>query len=108
MTQRPTIGALVSVRGQRWVVSDVEPCTDADIVELRAIRTAIDEATVRAYGWDDLFDELDHASTPSAGTRYTIVSRRAAGDLDRLLELSHERHAEEVPRACVTKGRAAP
>jgi hypothetical protein len=28
-------------------------CTDADIEELRRIHRAIDEATIRAYGWED-------------------------------------------------------
>ncbi|MFC7659226.1 hypothetical protein ACFQV8_26545 [Pseudonocardia benzenivorans] len=51
---------------------------DEDIVELRRIHKAIDEATVRAYGWDDLLDKLDHGFH-SAGRdlRYTIGPRRS-------------------------------
>jgi hypothetical protein len=70
---------------------------DEDIVELRRIHKAIDEATVRAYGWDDLLDQLDHGFH-SAGRdlRYTIGPAAQREILDRLLELNHERYAEEV------------
>jgi hypothetical protein len=70
---------------------------DEDIEELRRIHKAIDEATVRAYGWDDLLDQLDHGFH-SAGRdlRYTIGPAAQREILDRLLELNHERYAEEV------------
>jgi hypothetical protein len=72
-------------------------CADTDIVELRAIHTAIDVATVRAYGWDDLCDQLDPGFHPVAReTRYTIGPTAQREILDRLLELNHERYAEEV------------
>jgi hypothetical protein len=84
-------------------------CTDTDIAELRAIHTAIDEATVRAYGWDDMLDQLDHGFHPvGRETRYTIGPAAQREILDRLLELNHERYAEEVAAGLHDKkGRAA-
>ncbi|MGD9531285.1 MAG: SAM-dependent DNA methyltransferase, partial [Pseudonocardia sp.] len=86
---------------------------DEDIVELRRIHKAIDEATVRAYGWDDLLDKLDHGFHPAGrDLRYTIGPWAQREILDRLLELNHERYAEEVakglhdkkkPRAAASK-----
>ncbi len=70
---------------------------DDDIVELRRIHKAIDEATVRAYGWDDLLDQLDHGFHPAGrDVRYTIGPAAQREILDRLLELNHARYAEEV------------
>lgn len=84
-------------------------CTDTDIVELRAIHRAIDEATVRAYGWDDLLDQLDHGFHPvSREIRYTIGPIAQREIFDRLLELNHERYAEEVAQGLHDKRRTAP
>jgi hypothetical protein len=70
---------------------------DEDIVEVRRIHKAIDEATVRAYGWDDLLDKLDHGFHPAGrDLRYTIGPTAQREILDRLLELNHERYVEEV------------
>ncbi|APU16141.1 Eco57I restriction-modification methylase domain-containing protein [Actinoalloteichus fjordicus] len=70
---------------------------DDDLTELRRIHRAIDEATVRAYGWDDLLDQLDHGFHPAGkDTRYTIGPAAQREILDRLLELNHERYAQEV------------
>ena len=73
-------------------------CTDADIAELREIHRAIDEAVVRAYGWDDLLAAgLDHGFHDTRqGPRYTIGAVARQEILDRLLELNHERYAAEV------------
>jgi len=73
-------------------------CTDADIAELREIHWAIDEAVVRAYGWDDLLAAgLDHGFHDTRqGPRYTIGPMVRQEILDRLLELNHERYAAEV------------
>ncbi len=73
-------------------------CTDADIAELREIHRAIDEAVVRAYGWDDLLGAgLDHGFHDTRqGPRYTIGAAVRQEILDRLLELNHERYAAEV------------
>lgn len=73
--------------------------TAEDIVELRHIHKAIDEATVRAYGWGDLLDQLDHGFHPAGrDVRYTIGPVAQREILDRLLELNHQRYAEEVAK----------
>ncbi|ADH68140.1 Eco57I restriction-modification methylase domain-containing protein [Nocardiopsis dassonvillei] len=75
-------------------------CNDSDIVELRAIHRAIDEATIRAYGWEDRIEAvsgLDHGfHKVGRETRYTIGPAAQREVLDSLLELNHERYAEEV------------
>jgi hypothetical protein len=72
-------------------------CTDADIAELRDIHRQIDIATVRAYGWSDLADSLDHGFHDTRqGARYTVAAAPRQEILDRLLELNHVRYAEEV------------
>lgn len=89
-------------------------CQDDDIVELRRIHRDIDEATVRAYGWDDLLAPdspyggtdggLDHGFHPVAKeTRYTIGPQAKQEILDRLLELNHQRYAKEVEAGLHTK-----
>ena len=74
-----------------------QSCAYADIAELREIHRAIDEAVVRAYGWDDLLAAgLDHAFHDTRqGRRYTIGATVRQEILDRLLELNHERYGEE-------------
>ncbi|MFF2944149.1 Eco57I restriction-modification methylase domain-containing protein [Streptomyces niveus] len=75
-------------------------CYDDDIVKLRAIHRAIDEATARAYGWEDLLEApggLDHGfHKTDQGTRYTIGFIVRTEVIDRLRELNHERYAAEV------------
>jgi hypothetical protein len=75
-------------------------CNDSDIQELRAIHRAIDEATIRAYGWEDRIEAvggLDHGfHKVGRETRYTIGPAAQREVLDSLLELNHERYAEEV------------
>ncbi|MEV7968892.1 DNA methyltransferase [Sphaerisporangium sp. NPDC088356] len=72
-------------------------CEDEDIVELRRIHKAIDEAVCRAYGWDDLIDQLDHGHHDlGRETRYTVGPFARRELVDRLLELNHARYAEEV------------
>lgn len=81
---------------------------DEDIVELRRFHKAIDEATVRAYGWDDLLDQLDHGFHPAGrDLRYTIGPAAQREILDRLLELNHERYAEEVAQGLHDKKKGA-
>ena len=62
---------------------------------LRLLRRELDRAVADAYGWADL--ELDHdfRETP-LGLRYTISEAVKVEVLDRLLELNHERYADEV------------
>lgn len=72
-------------------------CADAGIAELRDIHRQIDEATVRAYGWNDLADSLGHGFHDTRqGTRYTVAPAPRQEILDLLLELNHARYAEEV------------
>jgi hypothetical protein len=79
---------------------------DDDIVELRRIHQAIDEATVRAYGWDDLLDQLDHGFHPAGrDLRWTIGPTAQREILDRLLELNHKRYEEEVAAGLHDKGK---
>ncbi len=75
-----------------------ESMRDPEIEELRRIHREIDVATVRAYGWDDLLEQgLDHGfHQAGAYARYTIGPAVRQEILDRLLELNHERYAEEV------------
>ncbi|MEU4772692.1 type IIL restriction-modification enzyme MmeI [Micromonospora sp. NPDC023644] len=75
-------------------------CQDEGIVELRRIHRDIDEATFRAYGWNDLVKQgLDHGfHKAGAYTRYTIGTAVQREILDRLLELNHQRYAEEEAR----------
>lgn len=79
------------------LVSD-ERCHDADVVELRRIHRAIDEAVVRAYGWEDLVDELGHGFylVNDREPRYTVAPAVRRRILDRLQILNHEQHAEEM------------
>jgi hypothetical protein len=66
-----------------------------DIVRLREIHVALDYAVRDAYGWDDLDLGHDFHDT-KFGTRYTFAPIPRQEVLDRLLELNHERYAEEV------------
>ncbi len=80
------------------------------IEELRLLRRELDRAVADSYDWTDL--ELDHdfRETP-LGLRYTISEGVRTEVLDRLLELNHQRHAEEVTQGLhssakrVSKGR---
>lgn len=78
---------------------------DSHITALREAQVEMDLAVVEAYGWSDL--ELDHdfRETP-LGLRYTISEAVKVEMLDRLLELNHERYADEVRRGLHAKGKA--
>jgi hypothetical protein len=84
-------------------------CTDSDIEKLRSIHRDIDVATVCAYDWQERIDAmggLDHGFHPvGRETRYTIGPAAQRELLDSLLELNHERYAEEVARGLHVKGR---
>jgi hypothetical protein len=70
-------------------------CKDLDIAELREIHRQIDHAVAHAYGWDDL--ELDHRFHETRqGIRYTVGPAAQQEILDRLLELNHQRYADQV------------
>ncbi|WP_440065577.1 Eco57I restriction-modification methylase domain-containing protein [Streptosporangium sp. OZ121] len=80
-------------------------CRDEDIVELRRIHRAIDEAVCYAYGWDDLIDRLEHDHySVGRDVRYTVSPFAQRELVDRLLELNHVRYAEEVAQGLHDKG----
>ena len=69
--------------------------TSPGIVRLRELHRELDHAVRDAYGWQDL--DLDHGfHETSQGVRYTIGPAARTEVLDRLLELNHQRYAEEV------------
>ena len=75
-------------------VHDSEEHAD-DIVRLRELHVALDYEVRDAYGWTDL--ELGHDFHDTKfGTRFTFAPVPRQEVLDRLLELNHERYAEEV------------
>ncbi|KID32006.1 Methyltransferase domain [Prauserella sp. Am3] len=84
-------------------------CRDEDIEELRRIHREVDEAAIRAYGWEDRVEAvggLDHGFHPvGRETRYTIGPAAQREILDSLLELNHERAAQEAETQPVRKSR---
>jgi hypothetical protein len=63
----------------------------------------MDEAVAQAYGWDDL--ALGHGfHETKQGLRYTISEEARREVLGRLLQLNHERYAEEVALGLHDKG----
>ncbi len=69
--------------------------TSEDIVKLRELHVEMDYAVAAAYGWKDL--ELNHDfHETKQGLRYTISEAARREVLDRLLQLNHDRYAEEV------------
>jgi hypothetical protein len=77
---------------------------DAEVERLREIHTEIDYAVAEAYGWTDL--ELKHGFYDTRqGRRFTIDPVVQVEILDRLLELNHQRHAEEVAQGLHSKAK---
>lgn len=81
-----------------------EGVTSADVRRLREIHCEIDEAVAEAYGWSDLALGHGHHDTRQ-GRRFTIDPAVQVEVLDRLLELNHKRHTEELASGQIT-GRA--
>ncbi|HUC01020.1 MAG TPA: DNA methyltransferase [Solirubrobacterales bacterium] len=76
-----------------------------DVVRLRQLHVDLDHAVRDAYGWDDL--DLDHGFHETKfGLRYTFGQVARQEVLDRLLELNHERYAEEVKQGLHDKPKA--
>ena len=69
---------------------------DPAIQELREIHVAIDEAVMRAYGWEDLDLKIGHHMT-KIGMRWTVSKEARFELLDRLLEENHRRYKLENP-----------
>ena len=78
-----------------------------DIVRLREIHVALDHAVRDAYGWSDLDLGHDFHET-KFGTRFTFAPGPRQEVLDRLLELNHERYAEEVRQGLHGKPKPKP
>lgn len=66
-----------------------------DIVRLRELHVELDHAVLGAYGWSDL-DLGHHHWETQQGMRFTVAPVAKDELLDRLLELNHQRYAEEV------------
>lgn len=78
--------------------------TAADIVRLRALHQALDEAVAAAYGWTDLALGHNFHATKQ-GVRFTLSEPARREVLDRLLELNHRRYVEEVAAGLHDKGK---
>jgi hypothetical protein len=76
------------------------------IPKLRQLHITLDLAVRDAYGWSDL--DLDHGfhDTPQ-GRRFTLGPAARTEVLDRLLELNHQRYAEEVAAGLHDKRKSA-
>ena len=69
----------------------------SDIQKLRELHVEMDQAVAAAYGWQDL--DLGHGfHQTKQGIRFTISETARREVLDRLLELNHQRYAEEVAK----------
>ena len=85
-------------------VHDPEESSD-DIVRLRELHVALDHAVRDAYRWTDLDLGHDFHDT-KFGTRFTFAPVPRQEVLDRLLELNHERYADEVRQGLHGKPKA--
>ena len=78
--------------------------TAADIQRLRELHIEMDYAVATAYDWTDL--DLRHGfHETKQGLRYTISESARREVLDRLLQLNHQRYAEEVTAGLHDKGK---
>lgn len=68
---------------------------DRVVQRLRDMHVELDCAVRDAYGWSDLELDHHHWATPQ-GMRFTVSPAAKDELLDRLLELNHQRYAEEV------------
>jgi hypothetical protein len=76
-----------------------------DIQHLRELHVEMDQAVTAAYGWADL--KLDHGfHETKQGIRFTISESARREVLQRLLQLNHERYAEEVAQGLHDKRKA--
>jgi hypothetical protein len=69
----------------------------SEIQGFRDLHVALDHEVAAAYSWTDL--KLDHGfHETKQGIRFTISEAARREVLQRLLQLNHERYAEEVAR----------
>jgi hypothetical protein len=72
-----------------------ETVSGPEVNRIRDLHVDIDEAVMESYGWQDI--DLNYGYYDSiSGSRYTVSPEAQAEVLDRLLELNHQRYAEEV------------
>lgn len=80
-------------------INDPAVRRDSDVDRMREIHVELDEATMAAYGWEDV--PLDHGfHTYRQMERWTVSPAARVEILDRLLELNHERaraEGQDVP-----------
>ncbi len=76
---------------------------DDGIESIRSLHREVDAAVFDAYGWHDLTPNHGHYETRQ-GMRYTVAPAVQVEILDRLLELNHQRYADEVARGLHGKG----
>jgi hypothetical protein len=73
---------------------DISDSADRDIARLRQIHAELDEASMDAYGWNDV--RLDHGfHTYRQVQRWTVSPAARVEILDRLLEENHRRAAAQ-------------
>ena len=78
--------------------------TAVDIQTLRELHIKMDNAVAAAYGWQGL--DLGHGfHQTKQGLRYTVSEPARREVLDRLLQLNHQRYAEEVAAGLHDKGK---
>jgi hypothetical protein len=68
---------------------------DPRTCELRRLQIEMDYAVATLYGWEDLSFERDFQETKQ-GLRFSISDDVRRALLDRLLELNHACHADEM------------
>ena len=79
--------------------------TADDIQKLRELHIEMDREVANAYGWQDL--DLGHDfHTTKQGIRFTLSETARREVLDRLLELNHQRCAEEIAQGLHDKKKA--
>jgi hypothetical protein len=77
---------------------------EQDVRRLRELHVDVDIAVADAYGWTDL--DLGHGFHDTRqGRRFTIAPEVQVKVLDRLLELNHQRHGEELEKGLSGKKR---
>ncbi|HUX21124.1 MAG TPA: type IIL restriction-modification enzyme MmeI [Spirochaetia bacterium] len=100
----PNLSAELVAKTAKCSPEDVEWAVPK-IVALRELHREIDEAVRDAYGWDEItlehgFHELEFLPENDR-VRYTISNAARRLILQKLLELNHQRHAEEVAAGLV-------
>lgn len=81
-----------------------DPGMDAPLIKrLRHLHLELDRMIASTYKWDDI--DLEHGfHQTKQGIRFTISETARLELLDRLLELNHQRYAEEVAQGLHEKG----